>query len=219
VFSYRGAFVRHLGRDEAVAEANQVLFFNAFEGYRVSHPVPGGDASLDLVVDEATLRELAPSALLKDGADLEFRVQRLRIDPLARLSDAGIPAGGGSPALSLPAASPAGARTGPARNIRGLERTQPRSWLLQPQPFQRRIPAHLRPHALRVPPLAAALHAGSTRSLKILTALPSAAWPTHLSRNAGDPFGERCHDREDMCGLRLQAGCKLHQVEDRRQDG
>ena len=84
VFPYRGAFVRHLGRDEAVAEANQVLFFNAFEGYRVSHPVPGGDASLDLVVDEATLRELAPSALLKDGADLEFRVQRLRIDPRAQ---------------------------------------------------------------------------------------------------------------------------------------
>src|SRR5207248_11509918 len=73
--------------------------------------------------------------------------------------------------------------------------------------------------ALRVPPRAAALHAGSTRSLKILTALPSAAWPTHRSRNAGDPFGERCHDREDLCGLRLQAGCKLHQVEDRRQDG
>src|SRR5437667_117863 len=84
VFPYRGAFVRHLGRDEAVAEANQVLFFNAFEGYRVSHPVPGGDASLDLVVDEATLRELVPSDLLKDGADLEFRVQRLRIDPRAQ---------------------------------------------------------------------------------------------------------------------------------------
>src|SRR5205807_1917604 len=36
------------------------------------------------VVEEATLRELAPSALLKDGADLEFRVQRLRIDPRAQ---------------------------------------------------------------------------------------------------------------------------------------
>ena len=29
VFPYRGVYVRHLGRDEAVAEANQVLFFNA----------------------------------------------------------------------------------------------------------------------------------------------------------------------------------------------
>jgi hypothetical protein len=52
VFPYRGAYVRHLGRDEAVAEANQVLFFNANEGYRVSHPVPGGDASLALIIDE-----------------------------------------------------------------------------------------------------------------------------------------------------------------------
>ena len=47
VFPYRGVYVRHLGQDQAVAEANQVLFFNAAEGYRVSHPVPGGDASLD----------------------------------------------------------------------------------------------------------------------------------------------------------------------------
>lgn len=28
VFTYRGVYVRHLGRDVAVAEANQVLFFN-----------------------------------------------------------------------------------------------------------------------------------------------------------------------------------------------
>jgi AraC family transcriptional regulator len=84
VFPYRGAFVRHLGRDEAVAEANQMLFFNAFESYRVSHPVPGGDASLDLVVDEATLRELASPALLQERADLRFRMQRLRIDPRAQ---------------------------------------------------------------------------------------------------------------------------------------
>ncbi len=44
VFPYRGVYVRHLGRNDAVAEANQVLFFNRAEGYRVSHPVEGGDA-------------------------------------------------------------------------------------------------------------------------------------------------------------------------------
>src|SRR5580698_5228976 len=43
VFPYRGVFVRHVGSEQAVAEANQVLFFNANEGYRVSHPVHGGD--------------------------------------------------------------------------------------------------------------------------------------------------------------------------------
>jgi AraC family transcriptional regulator len=80
VFPYRGVYVRHVGQDQAVAEANQVLFFNVTEGYRVSHPVPGGDASLSLAIDEAQLHELAPSALLRDGATLAFRRQRLRLD-------------------------------------------------------------------------------------------------------------------------------------------
>ena len=84
VFPYRGVYVRHMGRDAAVAEANQVLFFNAGEPYRVSHPVPGGDASLTLIVGEPLLRELAPPGILRDGAALTFRRQRLRIDPRAQ---------------------------------------------------------------------------------------------------------------------------------------
>ena len=80
VFPYRGVYVRHLRDDQAVAEANQVLFFNAAEGYRVSHPVPGGDASLSLDLSEPLLRELAPTAFLRDGGTLAFRRQRLRID-------------------------------------------------------------------------------------------------------------------------------------------
>src|SRR6202040_1816214 len=84
VFPYRGVYVRHVGRDQAVAEANQVLFFNAFEGYRVSHPVPGGDASLSLAISEPQLRELASPTFLCDGATLAFRRQRLRIDARAQ---------------------------------------------------------------------------------------------------------------------------------------
>jgi len=84
VFPYRGVYVRHMGRDEAVAEANQVLFFNAGEPYRVSHPVPGGDASLTLIVDEPLLRELAPPGFLRDSETVTFRRQRLRIDPRAQ---------------------------------------------------------------------------------------------------------------------------------------
>src|SRR5262245_26852254 len=84
VFPYRGVFVRHLGRDQAVADANQVLFFNARESYRVSHPQSGGDASLDLVVSDSVLRELAPRALLRDGAALAFLRHRLRIDARAQ---------------------------------------------------------------------------------------------------------------------------------------
>lgn len=85
VFPYRGVYVRHLGDDQAVAEANQVLFFNATEGYRISHPVRGGDASLTLVISEPLLRELAPSVFLRDSATLAFRQQRRRIDTRARL--------------------------------------------------------------------------------------------------------------------------------------
>lgn len=84
VFPYRGAYVRHLGQDEAVAEANQVLFFNRNDGYRVSHPVRGGDSCLTLRVEEELLRELAPRALLRDGPTLAFRRQRMGIDPRAQ---------------------------------------------------------------------------------------------------------------------------------------
>src|SRR6266849_8830293 len=85
VFPYRGVYVRHLGHDQAVAEANQVLFFNATEGYRISHPVRGGDASLSLVISEPLLRELAPSTFLRDSATLAFRHQRRRIDARAQV--------------------------------------------------------------------------------------------------------------------------------------
>jgi hypothetical protein len=67
VFPYRGIYVRHLGADDAVAEANQVLFFNATEGYRVSHPVPGGDACLSLVISEALLNKRLIAASRQDN--------------------------------------------------------------------------------------------------------------------------------------------------------
>jgi AraC family transcriptional regulator len=84
VFPYRGVYVRHVGNDQAVAEANQVLFFNATEGYRVSHPLPGGDASLTLVIGESQLRELAPRTFMHHGTTLAFRQQRRRIDARAQ---------------------------------------------------------------------------------------------------------------------------------------
>jgi AraC family transcriptional regulator len=80
VFPYRGVYVRHVGQDQAVAEANQVLFFNAWQGYRVSHPVAGGDASLSLVISEPQLHELAPRDFLDVGSGVILRPQRLRID-------------------------------------------------------------------------------------------------------------------------------------------
>lgn len=84
VFPYRGVYVRHLGSEQAVAEANQVLFFNAAESYCVSHPVDGGDSSLVLALEESWLRELAPPALVRAGGALAFRMQRRRIDARAQ---------------------------------------------------------------------------------------------------------------------------------------
>lgn len=85
VFPYRGTYVRHLGSQQAVAEANQVLFFNRSEEYRISHPVPGGDASVTLRIDPALLVETVPKGLLADETTPRFLHQRLRIDARAQV--------------------------------------------------------------------------------------------------------------------------------------
>lgn len=84
VFTYRGTYVRHVGQNQSVAEANQVLFFNAAESYRVSHPLSGGDASLSLVAHPALLSEIAPPSLLDSRSEAIFRPHRLRIDARAQ---------------------------------------------------------------------------------------------------------------------------------------
>jgi AraC-like DNA-binding protein len=84
VFPYRGVYMRHVGRNDTVAEAHQVLFFNEGESYTVSHPVDGGDACLSFAIDPALLRELTPRDQVQDGATLTFQRQRLRIDPRAQ---------------------------------------------------------------------------------------------------------------------------------------
>lgn len=81
VFPYRGTYVRHLGQDNAVADANQLILFNRAEGYQISHPLAGGDASLSLALEEGLLRELVPKDYLRSGSEMAFRVQRVRIDP------------------------------------------------------------------------------------------------------------------------------------------
>ena len=80
VFPYRGVYVRHVGRNDSVAESNQVLFFNKGEEYRISHPVEGGDACLSVGVAEHWLDELAPKEHVRARDGLTFRRQRLRID-------------------------------------------------------------------------------------------------------------------------------------------
>jgi AraC family transcriptional regulator len=84
VFPYRGLYLRHVGGDLAVADANHVLFFNEGQGYQVSHPVSGGDASLVLSVSEPILREIAPKALTAETSVFAFNQQHLRIDARAQ---------------------------------------------------------------------------------------------------------------------------------------
>src|SRR4249920_2281288 len=60
VFPFRGVYLRHVGSDQSVADANHVLFFNRAQGYQVSHPLKGGDTSLVLSIPEPMIAELAP---------------------------------------------------------------------------------------------------------------------------------------------------------------
>jgi AraC family transcriptional regulator len=84
VYPYRGVYMRHVGREQVIADANHVLFFNEGEGYQVSHPVYGGDCSLVVVLSQDLLRELAPSPMLTFASTLRFRRQHQRIDPGAQ---------------------------------------------------------------------------------------------------------------------------------------
>jgi len=84
VFPFRGVYVRHVGNDQAVADANHVLFFNEDEGYQISHPVQGGDESLVIDVADPVFHELTPASLLTRPEKLEFRRQHLRIDARAQ---------------------------------------------------------------------------------------------------------------------------------------
>lgn len=52
-FPRAGAFVRHIGGREVLADPNRIAFFNRNQPYRVSHPVSGGDdCTLFIVADE-----------------------------------------------------------------------------------------------------------------------------------------------------------------------
>lgn len=84
VFAYRGVYMRHVGTDQAVADANHVLFFNADESYQISHPIGGSDASLSLVLSEAIFRELTPKVLFSGRGVVAFRHQCQRIDARAQ---------------------------------------------------------------------------------------------------------------------------------------
>jgi len=61
IYPYRGAYVHHVGTETFVAEANQVLFVNQDQPYRVSHPMNGGDSTVSIGLEPETLLELTPA--------------------------------------------------------------------------------------------------------------------------------------------------------------
>jgi AraC-like DNA-binding protein len=58
VFTRRGVFVKHSGRQNFVAEPTHVIFFDKEEEYRVSHPVEGGDDCTAFTYSDSLAREL-----------------------------------------------------------------------------------------------------------------------------------------------------------------
>lgn len=67
-FVRSGVFRKHMGREEVLADANHVVFFNAGEEYRVSHPVGGGDDCTSFSFDAQSLADFARD-LGTDGDD------------------------------------------------------------------------------------------------------------------------------------------------------
>jgi AraC family transcriptional regulator len=94
VFPYRGVYVHAVGQKEYVGEPNHVVVINEDEPYKVRHPVGGGDATLTVSVDPATLLEVTPPeyrcapdrpALNRSGLRIDARTQLLSAQLRQRL--------------------------------------------------------------------------------------------------------------------------------------
>ena len=80
-----GAFVKHTGGKRVVAAPPQVLLLNAFEPYRVSHPVSGGDQCTALAFPVEVLREAlaAYQPALGEWEGMPFRFSHGPLSPRA----------------------------------------------------------------------------------------------------------------------------------------
>jgi len=85
VFVRRGVFRRSRRRETLVADPNHVLFFNAAEPNRFSHPVPGGDDCTILAVEPPRALELVARYAPRDAERPEapFRLDHALSSPRA----------------------------------------------------------------------------------------------------------------------------------------
>lgn len=80
-FPYRGVFVWHVGRDDVVGDANQVLFVTGGEDYRLSEPRPGGYGELIITPEPEVLAEIAQVSVSALRAHPLFRRRSRTADP------------------------------------------------------------------------------------------------------------------------------------------
>ena len=81
VFPYRGMLVWHVGQDDVVGDANQVLFVSGGESYRLSEPLPGGFGELIITPELDALAEILPTAGTDFRAHPLFRRRSRRANP------------------------------------------------------------------------------------------------------------------------------------------
>jgi AraC family transcriptional regulator len=84
-FPQRGVYVHSVGRRDVVADANQIVVINEDQPYRVSHPVPGGDVTLTVGIDRATLQEITPPQYRRTDGRPTLTISGLRIDARTQL--------------------------------------------------------------------------------------------------------------------------------------
>ena len=78
---YRGLFVWHVGSDDIVGDANQVLFVSRGEPFRLTQPVPSGYAELIITPSEETLADVAGASPTRLSSHPLFRRRSHRADP------------------------------------------------------------------------------------------------------------------------------------------
>ncbi len=78
---YRGLFVWHVGRDDMVSDANQVLFVTGGESYRLSEPLSGGCGELVITPEPSILMEIAHAADSRLSRHSLFLRRSRRADP------------------------------------------------------------------------------------------------------------------------------------------
>jgi AraC-like DNA-binding protein len=78
---YGGAFVWHVGRDDVVADANQVLFVTGGETFRISQQVSASYGELILTPSRAVVDELTHENGASPAAHLLFRRRSRSADP------------------------------------------------------------------------------------------------------------------------------------------